>query len=108
MKTINRFTIGYFVERFDAKTGKFINKEFINSDGNEYEDENGNSLDFDELDVELTGGENDLLMLARSVIRDLCFNYPPEDCAEHPKMLVDKITATLGDSFNWDTSEITL
>jgi hypothetical protein len=52
------------------------------------------------------GQMRELLVVARSVIRDLCFSYRPADCAEHPRNIVGRITALLQDGYDFETSTV--
>ncbi|HYE77819.1 MAG TPA: hypothetical protein VEI97_07525 [bacterium] len=45
----------------------------------------------------------ELLELARSVLRDLCHDWPAGECAAHPEEVVNRITDVLGDGYDFAT-----
>jgi hypothetical protein len=48
IKEIRKITVGFVVQRWDARTEKFLGQEFVASDQVAYEDENGNPIEEDE------------------------------------------------------------
>lgn len=53
----------------------------------------------------LSKDERDILALARSVIRDLSFDYGERDLACSPKEICDKLSAVLREKYDFDTNE---
>lgn len=49
---VNKVTDGFVIQRFDTEKKIFIDQEFIAGSSSEYEDSNGNSVDFDLLVVD--------------------------------------------------------
>lgn len=45
MKEIRKITTGFVIQRWDAKTNKFLGQEFVAGDEVEYEDEVGNPIE---------------------------------------------------------------
>lgn len=48
MKEIRKITVGFVIQRWDARTGQFLGQEFVSSDQVAYEDENGNPIEEEE------------------------------------------------------------
>jgi hypothetical protein len=49
---IHKITSGYVVQMFDTKLGKFIDQQFVAGDECSYEDEDGDSVDSNLLEVD--------------------------------------------------------
>jgi len=49
---VKKITTGFVIQTFDTELGKFVNQDFIAGDGCDYEDENGETVDSDLLEVD--------------------------------------------------------
>jgi hypothetical protein len=45
MKEIRKITTGFVIQKWDAKTKKFLGQEFVAGDQVDYEDEKGNPIE---------------------------------------------------------------
>jgi hypothetical protein len=57
---VNKCTVGFVLQRFDTETGKWIDQDFIAGDEVTYEDEEGKTVDPEDLHV---GGKEPYLPL---------------------------------------------
>ena len=48
---INKITVGYVSQTFDTDLGRFVSQEFVAGDQVDYEDEDGDPVDSDLLEV---------------------------------------------------------
>ena len=49
---VSKITTGFVVQKFSTVTGKFISQEFVAGDQCDYEDDNGNAVDSNLLEVD--------------------------------------------------------
>jgi hypothetical protein len=50
--------------------------------------------------------EYELLLLARSMLRDIERGWPLRELCDDPRAVVDRITKVLGDGYNYETGEV--